>query len=175
MKRQSLAVWLLAALLAVAAAISCGRSPGSLRVSGLYLGMTLEDALPAVEELYRRVEGAAFKPVRWSQMDSYTVHSDRPPALDVVLGAREGRVRLIILNPGLVERLYAAKGLSAGQLAQRFAAEHGLPAMEHGVNANPPQPEHYWQYVSRRGWKVVIDEDKDIVLSFWRGTPGEKF
>ncbi len=175
MKRQPLAVWLMAALLAVAAAMSCGRAPGSLRVSGLYLGMALDDALMTAEELYRRVEGAAFKPVRWSQMDSYTVHTDRPPALDIVIGARDSRVRLIILNPALVERIYGSKGLSAGQLAQRFAAEHGLPAMEHGINANPPRPEHYWQYVSRRGWKVVIDEGKDIVLSFWRGTPGEKF
>lgn len=175
MKRQLLAAWPLAGWLALAAVLSCGRSPGSLRVSGLYLGMALDDALPAVEELYRQVEGAAFKPVRWRQMDSYTVHGDRPPALDVVLGARDGRVRLIVLNPGLVEQLYASRGLSAAQLARRFAAEHGLPAMEQGVNANPPQPERYWQYVSRRGWKVVIDEDKDIVLSFWRGTPGEKF
>jgi hypothetical protein len=175
MNRQPQSVWRLAGLLAVVAVMSCGRSPGSLRVSGLYLGMALDDALPAAEELYRQVEGAAFKPVRWSQMDSYTVHADRPPAMDIVIAARDGSVRYIILNPGLVERLYASRGLSAEQLARRFAAEHGLPAMEHGINTNPPQPEHYWQYVSRRGWKVVIDEDKDIVLSFWRGTPGEKF
>ncbi len=175
MNRQPQSAWRLAGLLAVVLAAACGRAPNSLRVSGLYLGMALDDALMAAEELYRRVEGAAFKPVRWSQMDSYTVHTDRPPALDIVIGARESRVRLIILNPALVERLYASMGLSAGLLAQRFAAEHGLPAMEHGINANPPRPEHYWQYVSRRGWKVVIDEDKDIVLSFWRGTPGEKF
>jgi hypothetical protein len=175
MNRQSLSFWPLAALLAVVLTTACGRTPGSLRVSGLYLGMALDDALLAAEDLYRRVEGAAFKPVRWSQMDSYTVHTDRPQALDIAIGARDGRVRLIILNPGLVGRLYASEGLSAGQLAQRFAAEHGLPAMEHGINANPPRPEHYWQYVSRRGWKVVVDEGKDIVLSFWRGTPGEKF
>ncbi len=175
MNHRPLALWSLGALLALAAAVSCARSPGSLRVSGLYLGMALDEALLAAEELYRQAEGAAFKPVRWSQMDSYTVHTDRPQALDIVIGARDGRVRHIILNPGLVERLYASKGLSAGQLAQRFAAEHGLSAMEHGINANPPRPEHYWQYVSGRGWKVVIDEDKDIVLSFWRGTPGGKF
>jgi hypothetical protein len=168
-------LWQLAGLLAVILAMACGRSPGSLRISGLYLGMQLDEALPAAEELYRRVEGAAFKPVRWRQLDSHSVHSDRPQARDIVIGARDGRVRLIVLNPGLVERLYASRGLSAAQLASRFAAEHGLPAMEHGVNANPPRPEQYWQYVSRRGWKVVIDEGKDIVLSFWRGTPGEKF
>ena len=162
-------------LLIIALALACGRSPGSLRVSGLHLGMAMDDALSAAEELYHRVEGAAFTPVRWRQMDSYSVHTNRPPALDIVIGARDGRVRLIVLNPGLVERLYASRGLSAAQLASRFAAEHGLPAMEHGVNTNPPRPEHYWQYVSRRGWKVVIDEGKDVVLSFWRGTLGEKF
>ncbi|MCU0237651.1 MAG: hypothetical protein MUC72_11295 [Acidobacteria bacterium] len=175
MHRQSLSLWPLAGLLAIVLATACGRSPGSLRISGLYLGMALDDALLAAEELYRRVEGAAFKPVRWSQMDSFTVHADRTPALDIVIGARDGRVRLIILNPGLAERIYEAKGLSAVQLAQRFAAGHGLQAMEHGINDNTPRPEHYWQFVSRRGWKVVIDEDKNIVLSFWRGTPGEKF
>ena len=175
MKRRAKWNWPLAGLLAVVLTTACGRSPGSLRVSGLYLGMALDDALLAAEELYHRVEGAAFKPVRWSQMDSTTVHTDRPPALDIVIGARDGRVRLITLNPGLVELLYASKGLSAGQLAQRFAAEHGLPAMEHGINTNPPRPEHYWQYVSRRGWKIVLDEGRDIVLSYWRSEPGEKF
>jgi hypothetical protein len=175
MNRQPRSVWRLAGLLAVALAAACGMAPEDLRVKGLYLGMTLDEAATAAEALYRQVEGAAFQPVRWSQMDSYTMHTDRPLAMDMTLGARDGRVRLIVFNPGLVERLFASAGLSAGQLAERFAAEHGLPAMEHGINTNPPQPEHYWQYVSRRGWKVVIDEDMDIVLSFWRGTPGEKF
>ena len=175
MKRQPLSVWRPAALLAVALAAACGRAPEDLQVKGLYLGMPLEEAARTAEALYRQIEGAAFRPVQWSQMDSYTMHIDRPQAMDIVIGARDGRVRLIVFNPGLVERLFASAGLSAGQLAERFAAEHGLPTLEHGINANPPRPEHYWQYVSRRGWKVVIDEDKDIVLSFWRPTPGEKF
>jgi hypothetical protein len=175
MCRRSLSAWRLLPLLAFALAAGCGRAPEDLRVRGLHLGMTLKEAVQTAEALYRQVEGNSFRPVQWSQMDSYAMHSDRPQAMDIVIGARDGRVRYIILNPGLVDRLLSSADLSAEHLAQRFAAEHGLPAMEHGINRNSPWSVHYWQYVSRRGWKVVIDEDKNVVLSFWRSTPGEKF
>ena len=95
--------------------------------------------------------------------------------MDMTFGARDGALRLIVFNPGLVDRLFASANQTAENLAQRFADEHGLPDLQHGINANPPQPEHYWQYVSRRGWKIVIDQNKYVVLSFWRSTPNEKF
>ena len=175
MKRRTLSAGRHVAVLAVALAAACGRAPSDLRVKGLYLGMPLGEAVRTAEALYRQVEGAAFRPVQWRQLDSYSQHTDRPAAMDMTFGARDGRLRLIVLNPGLADRLFAASDLSAERLAQRFAAEHRLPALQHGINANPPQPEHYWQYVSRRGWKVVIDQNKCVVLSFWRATPNEKF
>ena len=162
-------------MLAVALAAACGRAPQDLRVKGLYLGMPLDKAMQTAEALYHQIEGASFRPLRWRQLDSYSQHTDRPAEMDMTFGARDGALRLIVLNPGLVDRLFASAGQTAGQLAQRFAAEHGLPDLQHGINTNPPQPEHYWQYVSRRGWKVVIDEKKYVVLSFWRSAPNEKF
>jgi len=175
MKRRRYFPCRLVAGLAIALAAACGRAPGDLRVKGLYLGMPPAEAMKTAEALYRRIEGAAFRPVRWSQRDSYSQHTDRPAAMDLTLGARDGGLRLIVFQPGLVDRLFDSAGQSAETLARRFAAEHGLPALQHGVKTNPPQPEHYWQYVSRRGWKVVIDQNKSLVLSFWRSTPNEKF
>jgi hypothetical protein len=175
MKWQFLSAWWLVAVLAAALATACGRAPGNLRVRGLYLGMPLDKAMQTAEALYRQIEGADFRPVRWRQLDSYSQHSNRPAAMDMTLGARDGGLRLIVFNPELVDRLFASSDQTAEHLAQRFADEHGLPALQHGINANPPQPEHYWQYVSRRGWKVVIDQNKCVVLSFWRSTPNEKF
>ena len=175
MRRRIPSSWRLAVAVAAVLAAACGRTPESLRVRGIYLGMPLDKAVRTAEALYRQIEGVEFRPVQWRQRDSYSQHTDRPLALDMTLGARDGRLRLIVLNPGLVDRLFASAGQSAEQLARRFAAEHGLPALQHGINANPPQPEHYWQYVSRRGWKVAIHQDKCVVLAFWRSAPNEKF
>jgi len=153
---------------------SCGRSPQSIKIRGLFLGMPMSEAIQRVEAMYRRVEGSRFRPLQWRQWDSFSAHTDRDEKMDITVGGHDGALRFICFNPGLVDRLFDSASLSAEQLARRFAEEYRLPALEHRLNRNPPQPEPYWEYVSSRGWKVFVTQAKALVLQDWRPLENKK-
>jgi hypothetical protein len=152
----------------------CGRSPLSVKVRDLYLGMPMNDAVKRVEAMYRQVEGSRFRILQWRQWDSFSVHTDRETEMDITIGNSDNGIRFICFNPGLTDKLFDSASLSADQLARWFAEEYHLPALEHRINRNPPQPEHYWEYVSSRGWKVFITQAKALVLQDWRPQENEK-
>lgn len=153
---------------------SCGRSPQSVRVRGLYLGMPMDDAVKLVEEMYRQVEGSRFQTLKWRQWDSFSAHTDHEPDMDITITNSDNGIRFICFNPGLVDRLFDSASLSAEQLARWFAEEYHLSALKHHVNRNPPQPKHYWEYNSSQGWKVFITQTKTLVLQDWRPRENEK-
>jgi hypothetical protein len=131
--------------------------------------MPRDDALRQAESLYRQVEGATHRPVLWQQWDSFSVHTDRATIDDLTIRARpDGRVDFICFNPGLVDRVFNARGEEAAALAQRLARDLHLPAMTHGVSTNAPTPVHTWQSLSPQGWKIVIDQHKNLIYEDWR-------
>jgi hypothetical protein len=152
----------------------CGRSPRSVTVRGLYLGMPMNDAVKQVEAMYRQIEGSRFRKLQWRQWDSFSAHTDRATEMDITIRNSGTGIRFICFNPGLIDRLFDSASLSAGQLARRFAEEYRLSALEHRIDRNPPQPEHYWEYVSSRGWKVFITQAKALVLQNWGPQENEK-
>lgn len=146
---------------------TCGRSPQSVKVKGLYLGMPMAEAVRLVEEIYRQVEGDRFRTLQWRQWDSFSAHTDREPGMDITIENGADGICYICFNPGLVDRLFDSASLSAEQLARWFAEEYHLPALERHINRNPPQPEHYWEYRSRQRWKVFIKQNKTLVFQDW--------
>jgi len=132
------------------------------------LGMPMDDAIKRADEIYRMVEGSRFRTVHWRQWDSFSVHTDREPALDITMENGADGLCYICFNPGLVDRLFDSASLSAEDLARKFAEQYRLPALERHLNRNPPQPEHYWEYRSRQRWKVFIKQDKTLVFQDWR-------
>jgi hypothetical protein len=152
----------------------CGRSPRSVKVRGLYLGMSMNDAVKQVEAMYRQVEGSRFRKLHWRQWDSFSAHTDRETEMDITIRDSDNGIRFICFNPGLIDKIFDSASLSADQLARWFAEEYRLPVLAHRINRNPPQPEHYWEYVSSRGWKVFITQAKALVLQDWRPQENEK-
>jgi hypothetical protein len=160
---------LTAVLLLLAGIGACAGAPPSPSLGGLRPGMQRDDALRAAEALYRQAEGSSGRPVVWQQWDSFSVHTDRSTDDDLTIRIRpDGRVDFICFNPGLVDRVFNARGEEAAALAQRLARDLRLPAMTHGVDTNAPTPVHTWQSLSPQGWKIVIDQHKNLIYQDWR-------
>ena len=159
---------MIARLLLLAVLAGCAAKPPSPTVGGLRLGMPASEAVGQAEALFSRLDGAQYRQPQWRQWDSFSVHTDRPFEDDLTIRTGDGGVRYLCFNRGLVNRLYDSASASPEQLAARFSAAHGLPPMALRTDDNPPKPVHYWEYVSPQGWKVVIDQDKNLVLDTWR-------
>jgi hypothetical protein len=159
------------AIVSLAVVVACVGNVESPEIGGLRLGMAMSDAMQAAEDLYRRLEGDAFRPVVWIHWNSFSVHTNRPQTYDLTLTRDDEGVWFICVNPGLAARLYDAVNVAPPQFAERVASFHQLPALTPRADTNPPQAVPYWEYVSRQGWKVVVDHEKNVILQQWRRAP----
>lgn len=172
MARQRVAV----VLLLLAGIGACAGEAPAPSLGGLKPGMPRDDALRQAEGLYREMEGATHRPIIWQQWDSFSVHTDRATEDDLTIRTRpDGRVDFLSFNPGLVDRVFNARGEDAGALARRLAHELRLPAMTQGISRNAPTPVHTWQALSPQGWKIVIDQHKNLIYEDWRRSNDSKY
>ena len=147
----------------------------SIKIKGLYIGMDLakahdilRDALAGTRWLVSKAQKSSstgadaiiitIAPVPDGQIDGALVMFGTNGIEGVIFADSDGRVNSIIFMNDLVNDMFKATDMEAGEFAQQFATSYHIPDLKVSENMDS------WIYTSPDGVKITIDDKKDLKL-----------
>lgn len=160
--RRFIPVLLVVPLLLLGCASSQANSPDVLKVKGLYIGMNIDEACKVICQLLNDSSYTVREaPVLGS---TYAVmNSDSLSGLTTVwvTAGPDRIVNSIHISQYIVDKLFNSKGIESKDFVQEFISSYHIPTMEPKYDENGS---FFWQFISTNGYKLTIDNNKNIVI-----------
>jgi hypothetical protein len=126
-----------------------------LKVKGLYIGMSIDDANSVLNNL-----GYSFQVTEVE--GGYQIGVCGPDADSLCIFANQNKVVYrIVLQDKVLDKLFNTSDLPMKEFARRFMDNYNIPSMDLVLYDNGGA---YWRYISPYGYKVEIYDDRQLII-----------
>jgi len=162
----------------------------TLKVKGFYIGMSIDKAVKLLNEKYKNLlllnpEGKIDQgptsffvrenSVSLEYMDAGGIFASMvtgaPETVKALLikADESGKVILIRFNSDVVNKLFNAADMDSESFAQAFINNYDIPRLSPKIETEQsllfgPSVNSYWTYTSDKGFRVIITENKELII-----------